>query len=146
MRIAVGSDHAGFELKTRVIEWLSAHGFDACDQGPDSPESVDYPDFARAVCELVTGGVAELGVLVCKTGIGMCIAANKLRGIRAAHPANTEEAFLSRSHNDANVLCLGGGTTPPDAALELLEVFVRTPFSGEDRHRRRLVKIQTLEQ
>lgn len=146
MRIALGSDHAGYELKARATAWLAERGFATEDLGTNGSESVDYPDFARAVCERVTGGQADVGVLVCKTGIGMCIAANKVPGIRAAHPANEEEAFLARSHNNANVLCLGGGTTDPDAAIAMLDMFVRTPFSDEDRHIRRLAKIQSLEQ
>ncbi|MEP0764962.1 MAG: ribose 5-phosphate isomerase B [Fimbriimonadia bacterium] len=146
MRIALGSDHAGYELKERARAWLADRGFQTEDLGPSGLEAVDYPDFAHAVCDRVTGGKADLGVLVCKTGIGMCIAANKLPGIRAAHPANEEEAFLARSHNNANVLCLGGGTTDPDAAIAVLDMFVSTPFSNEERHIRRLAKIEALEQ
>ncbi|GMV37964.1 MAG: ribose 5-phosphate isomerase B [Fimbriimonadales bacterium] len=146
MRVAIGSDHAGYELKAKAVAWLADHGIETQDLGTGGPQSVDYPDFARAVCERVTNGQADLGVLVCKTGIGMCIAANKMRGIRAAHPANEEEAFLARSHNNANVLCLGGGTTVPDAAIAMLNTFISTPFSDEDRHVRRLAKIEALEQ
>ncbi len=146
MRIALGSDHAGYELKARAATWLTEKGFEIEDLGTNGPESVDYPDFARAVCDRVTSGQADLGVLVCKTGVGMCIAANKLPGIRAAHPASEEEAFLARSHNNANVICLGGGTTEPEVAIARLAMFVTTPFSNEDRHIRRLAKIEALEQ
>ncbi len=145
MKIAVGNDHAGLQLKNKVVEWLGGHGFDIVDVGTDNSDSTDYPDYAEKVGELVNQGKADLGILVCYSGAGMCIAANKIRGIRAAHPATLDEAFLMRSHNDANVLCLGQGTTDTHFALELTEKFLETTFSGEERHIRRVEKIAEME-
>ncbi len=144
MRIAIGADHAGFALKQQLDEALRESGHQVIDVGTNSGESTDYPDYAAAVARKVTGGVAERGVLVCATGVGMSIAANKVPGIRAALGVNPEEVRLSRAHNDANVLTLGAKFTAAEAARELIDVFLRTDFDG-GRHARRVAKIQQLE-
>jgi ribose 5-phosphate isomerase B len=146
MTVAIGSDHAGFGLKQAVGEWLEGHGHEVVDLGTTSTAPVDYPDYAAAVARKVAAHEADFGVLVCGTGLGMCYAANKVHGIRAAHPANVVEAALARTHNDANVLCLAGRTEDPDLSMEFLEEFLKTPFSGDERHVRRLEKISKLEE
>ncbi|MCL4812895.1 MAG: ribose 5-phosphate isomerase B [Vicinamibacteraceae bacterium] len=140
MRIAIGADHAGFGLKEQVKRLLVDLGHDVEDVGTDSDQSVDYPDFAREVGERVARGAADRGVLVCGTGIGMAMAANKIAGVRAAPVTDMETARLSRAHNDANVLALGARTTDTGRALDLVRTFLATPFDG-GRHQRRLDKI-----
>jgi ribose 5-phosphate isomerase B len=144
MRIAIGADHAGFGLKETVKRLLVDLGHEVEDVGTDSDASVDYPDFARQVGERVASGTADRGVLVCGTGIGMAMAANKLAGVRAAPVTDLETARLSRAHNDANVLALGARTTPAERALDLVRTFLDTPFDG-GRHQRRLDKITASE-
>ncbi len=144
MKIALGSDHAGFSLKQRLREILAAKGHQVTDFGADSLESADYPDFAAAVGSAVTGGAAERGVLVCSTGVGMSIAANKMAGIRAALAVNPEEVRLTRAHNDANVLTIGSKFIDEDTAAELVDIFLTTEFDG-GRHARRVGKIAALE-
>ena len=141
MRIAVGSDHAGFALKTETIARLTGAGHEVLDLGTDSAEvSVDYPLFGRAVGEAVAEGRAERGVCVCGTGIGIGMAANKVRGIRAAVVHDSTTALLARSHNDANVLCLGERTTGRAEAMDAVDAFVTTAFAG-GRHQRRIEQI-----
>ena len=140
MRIAIGSDHAGFLLKETVRARLAEQGIETIDVGTTSEDSVDYPDYAAAVAGKVTSGTVDRGILVCGTGIGMAIAANKVHGIRAASATDLESARLSRTHNDANVLTLGARITPPDLALDMVQVFLETPFAG-GRHQRRVDKI-----
>ena len=141
MRIAVGSDHAGYALKTEILGHLSAVGHDVLDLGTDSAEmSVDYPVFGRAVGEAVAGGRAERGICVCGTGNGIGMAANKVPGIRAAVVTDVTTARLARRHNDANVLCLGERTTGPATALDAVDVFFSTDFEG-GRHQRRIDEI-----
>jgi ribose 5-phosphate isomerase B len=142
--VAVGADHAGFALKETVKGWLVARGVRVHDFGTHSGESVDYPDYAAAVARAVASGVAGRGVLVCGTGIGMAIAANKVAGIRAAQCGDVESARLSREHNDANVLTLGARTTPPGTALAILGAWLETEFHG-GRHARRIEKVEGLE-
>jgi len=144
VRIAIGSDHAGFRLKEAVKSRLAEQGIETIDVGTDGEASVDYPDYAAAVAGKVTSGAVDRGILVCGTGIGMAIAANKVRGIRAALATDVESARLSRTHNDANVLTLGARITPPDLALDMVQVFLDTPFAG-GRHQRRIDKISALE-
>lgn len=139
--VAIGSDHAGFGLKEALVRHLEQTGVRVMDVGTRSPESTDYPDYGRAVAEWVTGGRAPFGVLVCSTGVGMSIAANKVPGIRAALAANEEMAVLSRSHNDANVLCLGSSFTPADEARRMVDAFLNTEFEG-GRHERRVGKLE----
>ena len=144
MRIAVGSDHAGYELKAYLVRMLTgAH--DVVDTGTDSTDSVDYPDYAAAVARLVAAGEVERGILVCGTGIGMSVAANKVCGIRAALAFDLYTAMQSRRHLDANVLVLGGLVTGKGLAAEIARAWLETPFEGGERHERRIEKIRRLE-
>jgi len=140
MRILIASDHAGYELKQLVAEYAGNRGHEVVDLGPASGEAVDYPDFAHELAARVGRGEAERGILVCGTGIGMAMAANRHTGVRAAlcHDAFTAEA--ARRHNDANVLCLGGRVTGSGVALQIVDVFLAAPFDG-GRHERRVHKI-----
>ena len=142
--VGLGADHAGFPLKEDLKAWLIDHGYDVVDFGAQSTESVDYPDYAEAVGAAVVTGKATCGVLVCGTGIGMAIAANKVRGIRAAPVVDEESARLMREHNNANVLALGARVTPADTARRLVNAFLDTPFAG-GRHERRIDKITALD-
>ncbi len=139
LRIALGSDHAGFDLKEFVREHLSARGVEVVDLGTDSTVSVDYPDYARKVCEAVLDGSADRGVLFCGTGVGMSMMANRFRGIRAALCHDHLTALAARSHNDANVLVLGGRIIGTGLAREIVDTWLDTPFEG-DRHERRIRK------
>jgi ribose 5-phosphate isomerase B len=143
LRIAVGSDHAGFELKEAVKERLAAQGHQVEDMGTHSPASTDYPDYAAQVARAVQAGRAERGVLICGSGIGMSMCANRFPGVRAVLAPSAEHARLGRQHNDANLLCLGQRLTPRDQALHILDVFMDTAFEG-GRHQRRIQKIDTL--
>ena len=145
MRIALGSDHAGVELKALIIRELDDREFDYHDFGPSTDSPVDYPDYAARVAESVSSGQFDRGILICGTGVGMAIAANKVPGIRAAQVTNSDGARLSREHNNANVLTLGARTTPVIEALKIVDAFLETPFSG-GRHQRRIDKIMALEQ
>ena len=142
--IAVGADHAGFALKQHLDKWLVAEGHRVLDVGTHSSDSVDYPDFAAAVAHAVSAGEAERGLLVCGTGIGMAIAANKVSGIRAGVCADVETARLSRRHNDLNVLALAGRVTSPAGAVAIVRAWLETAFEG-GRHERRLAKVTGLE-
>lgn len=144
MNIAIGSDHAGFELKERIKAFLDARGIRWEDFGTNSADSTDYPDYGFPVAEAVARGAFELGILVCGTGIGMSILANKVRGIRAALCTSPEMAELSRRHNDANILTLGGRVLSPKEAMEIVDVWLKTGFEG-DRHARRVGKIRGYE-
>ena len=139
--VAIGSDHAGFSLKTALVRHLEQRGVRVMDVGTGSAESTDYPDYGRAVAECLTGRQARFGVLVCSSGIGMSIAANKVPGIRAALAMNEEMAALSRSHNDANILCLGARFTPVDQARRMVDAFLNAEFEG-GRHERRVGKLE----
>ncbi len=144
MRIALGADHAGFGLKARVRQLLDERRLACEDLGPDSDESVDYPDYAVRVARRVAAGSCDRGILICGSGIGMAIAANKVRGIRAAPVTTPDAARLARRHNDANVLALGARTLAADAALRIVDAFLATPFDG-GRHQRRVDKIAAVE-
>lgn len=144
MKIAVGSDHAGFKLRNSVTKSIKALGHEVIDCGTRNEDSVDYPDFAQAVGQKINSGEAELGVLICSTGIGISIAANKIKGIRAALVHNEDGAKYSRSHNKANVLCFGQKYISPEDAEKFVRIFLSTPFDG-DRHQRRVDKISALE-
>jgi ribose 5-phosphate isomerase B len=144
MEIALGADHAGFALKEKIEGELQRLGHAVHDLGAESEQSVDYPDFAVRVCREVTGGQAERGILVCGTGIGMSMAANKLPGIRAANVCSEAAARLSREHNDANVLALGGRLLEENQALAIVRTWLQTDFLG-GRHQRRVDKIAALE-
>jgi len=142
--VALGSDHAGFPLKEDLKTWLIARGYDVVDLGTQSAESVDYPDFAAGVGSAIAAGKADRGVLVCGTGIGMAMAANKVPGVRAAACSDAFSARMSREHNDANILALGARITARDAAIEILEIWLGAEFAG-GRHARRVEKILALD-
>ena len=146
MRIAIGADHGGYPLNERVIRELEQHGHELIDFGThDGSLPDDYPDYAIQVGEAVQSGAAEIGILICGSGVGAAVAANKLRGIRAALCGDTYSARQSREHDDCNVLSLGARVVGVELALEIVRAFVAARFSGEERHRRRLSKIQNLE-
>ena len=144
-RIALGADHAGFRIKEAIKKFLEDAGYTVHDAGTWSEDSVDYPDFARAVAERVASGSEPVGILVCGTGIGVSIAANKVRGIRAALAHDSLTARRSREHNDANVLALGGKVVSADEALVIVQEFLSAEYAG-GRHQRRLDKISQIEQ
>lgn len=136
--IAIGNDHGGYELKLEVIRHLKERGFDVKDFGCDSTASCDYPVYAQAVANAVAGGKCELGILICGTGIGMSMAANKVEGIRAALCSDCFSAQATKEHNNANILCMGARTIGPGLALMITDIFVDTPFSNDERHVRRI--------
>ena len=142
--IALGADHAGFPLKEVVKSWLEGHGHKVLDVGTHTADSVDYPDYASAVTDKLRAGEAEQGILVCGTGIGMAIAANKAPGVRAASCVDVHMARMAREHNDANVLTLGARLVGADEAIAIVRVWLETAFAG-DRHVRRVSKIAALE-
>ncbi|MGI9102493.1 MAG: ribose 5-phosphate isomerase B [Terriglobales bacterium] len=144
MKIALGADHAGFSLKEKVKQWLTEQGVQVDDKGTLSNDSVDYPDFARKVGEEVAGKKVDRGILVCGSGIGMSIAANKVPGVRAANVHGVYEAQMSREHNDANVLTLGARTLTDEEAHSIIDTWLRTKFAG-GRHQRRVDKITEIE-
>jgi len=144
MRIAIGSDHAGFKLKELVKAHLARRGHDVVDVGTDGLASVDYPDFAQQVGEAVARAQADFGVLVCGSGLGMEIAANKVAGVRAVQVMDPEMAKMSRLHNDANVVTLAGRYLEPDQAAEIVDTFLSTTFEG-GRHQQRIDKITKIE-
>ena len=143
MKIAIGCDHGGFELKCAVIEHLTKKGIEVKDFGCNSTSSVDYPDYAYPVAKAVASGECEKGILICGTGIGMSIAANKQRGIRAAVLSDEFSAEMTRRHNNSNVLCLGGRVIDGEKAIKLARIFVGTEFEG-GRHQRRVDMLETL--
>ncbi len=144
MKIALGCDHGGFEHKNAILDYLKQNGFDVQDFGIYENTSVDYPDIAAKVCQSIQQNDCELGILVCGTGIGMSIAANKHKGIRAAAVSEHFSAKYTRLHNNSNVLCLGGRVVGIGTALELVDLFVNTEFEG-GRHQKRIDKISEIE-
>jgi len=144
VKISIGSDHGGLQLKREIIKMLLSTGIEVLDRGCDNETSVDYPDFAHLVCSDVQANVASRGILVCGTGIGMSIAANKHAGIRAALCHDTFSARATREHNDSNVLCLGQRVIGPGLALDIVSTWLSHDFSG-GRHQTRLNKIAQLE-
>ena len=144
-RIAIGSDHAGFALKQAVLAFLKEKGIPVEDYGTYSEERVDYPDFGARVAKAVAAGEFPAGILICGTGIGMSITANKVPGIRAALCTSTYMSEMSRRHNNANILCMGGRVLSTEEALPIVDTWLRTPFEG-GRHQKRLEKIQQLTQ
>jgi ribose 5-phosphate isomerase B len=149
MKIAVGSDHGGFDLKKRLIDNLETDVDEIIDEGVFDKSSADYPDAAERVALRVAGGAVDFGILICTTGIGMSIAANKVVGIRAALVCDIERAGMARRHNDANILCLGARFIGFDIAVEAARIFISTDFDGEktdgERHKRRVNKISLIE-
>lgn len=144
MRIALGCDHRGLKLKQAIIDFCNKSGYEYHDFGCYDTQSVDYPDFAKPVAEAIISGKFDYGILICATGIGMSIAANKVRGIRAALCCSVNDAQCARGHNDANVLCLGGEKVELNLALDIIRAFLSVTFEG-GRHLRRLEKIRAIE-
>ena len=140
--IAIASDHGGFELKNAIVKHLEERGIEHKDFGAYTPETCDYPDCAHLVASAVASGEYDMGILICGTGIGVSITANKTPGIRAALCGDCFSAEATRLHNDANVLCLGGRVTGEGLALKIVDTFIDTPFSNEERHIRRVSKIE----
>jgi ribose 5-phosphate isomerase B len=145
MTIAIACDHGGFELKAVIIEHLTQQGKSISDFGAYSCEACDYPDYAVPVCEAVLSGQADYGILICGTGIGMSISANKIHGIRCALLGDVFSAKATRAHNDTNVMALGGRVTGAGHALEIVDAFLGTAFSGDQRHVARINKAMNLE-
>lgn len=141
MKIAIGSDHGGFGLKEKVIKFLSENGYEVLDLGCNSTDSVDYPKYGRLVGEAVVEKKADKGIVICGTGIGISIAANKVKGVRAALCTNTTMARLTREHNDANVLSMGARMVGDIIALEMVDVFLTTEFEG-GRHQKRIDQLE----
>ena len=140
--LAIGCDHGGFELKQEIIKYLAEKNIPYKDFGCDTPEAVDYPVIGKAVAHAVANGECEKGILLCGTGIGISIAANKMPGIRAALCSDCFSAEATRLHNDANILAMGGRVVGPGLAVKIVDTFLNTPFSGEERHRRRISMIE----
>ena len=145
MKIAIGSDHGGFNLKQEVIAYLKEQGHTVLDRGCNSVDSVHYPIYANLVCEDMQNGNCDYGILICTTGFGMCMCANKHNGIRSATVRSVDEAYLTRSHNDCNVLCLGAKYTSIKEAKDIINTFLTTPFAG-GRHQIRVDMIKDLEE
>ena len=146
MRVVIGSDHGGFPLKGEIAAQLRGLGHEPEDVGAHTFDALDdYPDFARAVCEAVLGGRGERGIIICGSGVGACVAANKFRGIRAGVCHDTYSAHQGVEHDNMNVLCLGARVVGGAVAAELVSAFVGASFSGEERHARRLAKVLSFE-
>ena len=141
--IAIGSDHGGYDLKMKIIAHLQERGLEVKDFGCYDKSSCDYPDFGQAAARAVADGTCEKGIVVCTTGIGISIAANKVKGIRCALCTNSYLAKMTRLHNDANILALGGRVVGPGLAVKIVETFLNTPFSNDERHIRRINQIET---
>lgn len=139
--IAIGSDHGGYDLKQVIIRYLEEKGIAYKDFGCQDKSSCDYPVFGRAAAEAVGSGECEKGIVICTTGIGISMAANKVEGVRCALCHDSFSAKMTRLHNDANMLALGGGMTGPNLALDIVEVFLNTPFSEEEKHKRRVAML-----
>lgn len=144
MKIAIAADHGGFELKNSMVEYIKSLGNEVVDLGTNSADSVDYPDYAKKVCEEIQKGNCELGILICGTGIGMSLAANKFKGIRAACVSDVYSAKMSRNHNNANVLCIGARVVGDEVAKLIIKTFLENKFEA-GRHQRRVDKIMSFE-
>jgi len=142
MKIAIGADHGAFDRKAEVIKHLQAAGHEVKDFGTYSPASCDYPEIGRAVAEAVANGEYERGIVMCTTGIGISIVANKVSGIRCALCADVTSARLTREHNDANMLSIGAGIIGPNLTMDIVDMFINTEFSNEEKHVRRISKIE----
>ncbi|MDU2500116.1 ribose 5-phosphate isomerase B [Finegoldia magna] len=144
MKIAIAADHGGFELKDSMVEYIKSLGNEVMDLGTNSADSVDYPDYAKKVCEEIQQGDSDLGILICGTGIGMSLAANKFEGIRAACVSDVYSAKMSRNHNNANVLCIGARVIGDEVAKLIIKTFLENEFEA-GRHQRRVDKIMAFE-
>ena len=140
--IAIGCDHGGYELKLEIIKYLEEKGLEYKDFGCDGLESVDYPVYAKKVGQAILDGECEKGILICGTGIGISIAANKMKGIRCALCSDCFSAEATRLHNDTNIVALGGRVVGPELAIKIVDIFLHTPFSGDERHARRVSMIE----
>ena len=145
MKIAIGCDHGAFDLKNAVVKHLQGKGHEVCDFGTYSLASCDYPDYAKAAAEAVASGACEKGIVLCTTGIGISIAANKVKGIRCALLSDPLSARMTREHNDTNMMALGAGIVGQNLALEIVDTWIGTEFSGEAKHQRRIDKVMALE-
>ncbi len=145
MKISLACDHGGLELKNEIKAHLEARGFECRDFGTYTKDSCDYPDYARPAAEAVASGECERGILVCTTGIGVSITANKVNGVRCALLHDKMSARLTREHNDTNMMALGAGVVGPMLALEIVDTWLDTPFSGVERHQRRIDKVMAIE-
>ena len=146
MKIAIACDHGAFDLKQKVAAHLSAKGYEVVDFGTHSKDSCDYPDFAGPAARAVASGACEKGILLCTTGIGVSITANKVKGVRCALLSDLLSAELTRLHNDTNMMAVGAGVVGENLALAIVDKWLTTPFSGEARHQRRIDKMMALEQ
>lgn len=146
MKISIACDHGAYMLKNRVAQHLKDQGHEVVDFGTNGPESCDYPDFAAQAARAVADGTCEKGIVLCTTGIGVSITANKIHGIRCALLSDVLSAKMTRLHNDTNMMALGAGIVGENLALEIVDTWVSTPFSGEPRHQRRIDKVMALEQ
>ena len=145
MKIAIGCDHGAFDLKNVVVKHLQGKGYEVADFGCYSLDSCDYPDFAKAAAEAVASGECEKGIVLCTTGIGISIAANKVKGIRCALLSDPLSARMTREHNDTNMMAMGAGIVGKNLALEIVDTWIGTEFSGEAKHQRRIDKVMALE-
>lgn len=145
MTIAIGGDHGAFELKAQIIDHLQKQGIHTSDMGTYDTQSSDYPDYAPPVCNAVLSGAADFGIVICGTGIGISISANKIHGIRCALLGDTYSARMAREHNDANVMAIGARVLGVGLALDIVDTFLSTEFSHDERHSRRIEKIMDLE-
>lgn len=146
MKISIGCDHGGLTLKNAVVDWLKSNGYEVVNFGTDTFASCDYPEFAMKAAEAVANGECDFGIVVCTTGIGISIATNKVPGIRCALCSEPLSAKMTRLHNDANMLALGGGMIGINLGLEIVKTFLETPFSEEEKHVRRIGKIKAIEE
>ena len=145
MKVAIGSDHGGFALKEQIVAHLKERGYEVEDFGTHTTDSCDYPDYGVLAAKAVADGTCDKGIVVCTTGIGISMAANKIKGVRCGLCHDVTTARLTREHNDANVLALGGGFIAPFLGLEMVDVFLTTPFSNEEKHIRRIDKVMRIE-
>ena len=145
MKIAIGCDHGALTLKNKVVSHLQAKGYEVVDFGTHTPDSCDYPDFAGAAAKAVASGECEKGIVLCTTGIGVSIAANKVKGVRCALLGDVWSAKMTRLHNDTNMMAVGAGVVGENLALEIVDTWIGTEFSGDERHQRRIDKVMALE-
>ena len=145
MKIAIGCDHGALTLKNKLVSHLEAKGFEVKDFGTYTPDSCDYPEFAAAAAQAVANGECEKGIVLCTTGIGVSISANKIHGIRCALLSDVWSAKMTRLHNDTNMMALGAGVVGENLALEIADIWLGTEFSGDERHQRRIDKVMALE-
>ena len=146
MKISVGCDHGALDLKNALVAHLNKKGYEVKDFGTYTPDSCDYPEFAEAAARAVASGECDKGIVLCTTGIGVSITANKVRGVRCAMLTDTMTARLTREHNDTNMMALGAGVVGPMLALQIVDTWLETPFSGEARHQRRIDKLMAVEE